>query len=278
MNVYKYIELELLRLPSLRCVKYSWKLNAISDLWISLLATVLVPCFIYIYYLVRKCMFHRTCRIRHEFLQKTTSCKKACFRATMIFLFSTYPITSKRVLQLLPFTCHNICYDSAMKQCISFIKADYGLKSLPSDSKYWLLYAVYVCILIPVGFPLLLLVYLFRIFRVKKQKRLYIEMNADEYGYDMLGTDKVGTLLTNNETDTSDKEHFAMKFLYKNYKPSYWYWEVIEMYHKLLLSSVLPKFASQSRVVLGIGIVFSSFFTVLYAYMKPLKDSFEHCL
>ena len=168
MNVYKYIELELLRLPSLRCLKYSWKLNAISDLWISLLATALVPCLIYIYYLVRKCMFLRTCRIRYKFLQKATSCKKACFRATMIFLFSTYPITSKRVLQLLPFACHNICYDSAMKHCVSFIKADYGLKCLPSDSKYWLLYAVYVCVLIPVGFPLLLLVYLFHMFRVKK--------------------------------------------------------------------------------------------------------------
>ena len=50
------------------------------------------------------------------------------------------------------------------------------------------------------------------------------------------------------------------------------------MYRKLLLTSVLPMFASQSRVVLGIAIALSSFFTVLHAYIKPIKDSFGHCL
>ena len=189
------------------------------------------------------------------------------------FLFSTYPVTSKRVLQLLPFACHNICYDSAMKHCKSFIKADYSLKCLPNDSKYWLLYAVYACTLIPVGFPLMLLLYLFRIFRVRKHKRIYIEMSANEYEYKMLRTDVVETLLTNNETDTSDKEHFAIKFLCENYKLSHWYREVIEMYRKLLLTSVLPMFASLSRVVLGIAIILSSFFTVLHAYIKPIKTA-----
>ena len=115
-------------------------------------------------------------------------------------------------------------------------------------------------------------------FRVQKRKRLYIEINADEDGDEILRTAEVETLLTNSEPDTNDKEHFAIKFLYQNYKPPYWYWEVIEMYHKLLLTSVLPMFASRNRVVLGTGIIFSSFFTVLHAYIKPIKDSFEHCL
>ena len=175
----------------------------------------------------------------------------------------------------MPLACHVICYDS---HCVSLIKADYGLKCLASNSKSWLLYAVYACVSIPVGFPLLLLVYLFHMFRVQKQKRLYIEMNADEDGDEILRTAEVETLLTNSEPDTNDKEHFAIKFLHENYKPSYWYWEVIEMYRKLLLTSVLPMFASQNRVVLCIGIIFSSFFSVLHAYIKPIKDSFEHCL
>ena len=47
-------------------------------------------------------------------------------------------------------------------------------------------------------------------------------MNADEYGDEMLRTDDVDTLLTDNEADTNDKEHFAIKFLYENHKSSHW--------------------------------------------------------
>ena len=89
LQIFKYIELEIFRLPSLRCIKFEWKMNAISDLWISLLGTVLVPCIIYIYYFVRKCILHRHFRSRQEFSTKSHSLRQTCLRSTVIFLFST---------------------------------------------------------------------------------------------------------------------------------------------------------------------------------------------
>ena len=83
---------------------------------------------------------------------------------------------------------------------------------------------------------------------------------------------------TTHSINVSHKTNFALKFLFENYKPSYWYWEVIEMYRKLLLTSMLPILVSQSRIFLGLAIVLSSFFTVLHAYLKPIKNNSENHL
>ena len=87
LQVFKFIELEIFRLPSLRCVKYNWKVNALSDFWISLIGTALVLCVINLYYITRRMIFRRRCRTRLEFIAKSGSCKKTCFRGAMIFLF-----------------------------------------------------------------------------------------------------------------------------------------------------------------------------------------------
>ena len=284
LAAFKYIEFEIFRLPSLRCINNNWKMNAIGDFWFSIIGTVFVPCAIFIYYVIKKCILLKHCRTRQEFLAKSNSCKQNCLRSTVIFLFSIYPIISKRILQLLPFSCDKICYDNASKHCPSFIKIDYSLKCLASSAKTWLLYVVYTCILIPIGFPMFLLFSLLLLFRVRKHKEFYTMMNADEYKE---SRDDQQALLqeveeirytTNHAVDSNGTTRFALKFLYENYKAFYWYWEVIEMYRKLLLTSVLPVITSQSRIFLGLAIVLSSFFTVLHAYTKPIKDSFENYL
>ena len=81
-----------------------------------------------------------------------------------------------------------------------------------------------------------------------------------------------------HSADSNETTHFAMKFFYENYKPCYWYWEVIEMYRKLLLTSVLPILTSESRIFLGLSIMISNFFAFLLAHTKPIKDGFENNL
>ena len=369
-NIFKYIELEIFRLPSLRCIRYSWKINAVTDFWIQLIGTLSVPCIIYIYYIVRKCILRRRCRTSWECIEKSRSCKQTLSRIILIFLFSTYPFTSKRILQLLPFSCHRICYDNASKYCVSFIKVDFSLECLAVSSRNWLLYVVYGCILIPLGLPILFLIRLFRFSSIQKHKNFYsvidqcdgshesqqfFEPEGEEirhtrnYSVDSNDTTRFAMkffyenykpsywyweviemyrklLLTsvlflirlfrfssiqkhknfysvidqcdgshesqqffepegeeirhtrNYSVDSNDTTRFAMKFFYENYKPSYWYWEVIEMYRKLLLTSVLPILTSESRIFLGLSIMISSFFTVLHAHTKPIKDRFENDL
>ena len=106
---------------------------------------------------------------------------------------------------------------------------------------------------------------------------MYILLNVDEDDLQTFRQEnerrKTSTPIIRNET-----LHFASKFLYKNYRPSCWFWELIETYRKLLLTSLWPIFASKTRLSLTIAIIFSSVFTVLHAYAKAIKDSFENHL
>ena len=172
-NIFKYIELEIFRLPSLRCIKYSWKIDAVTDFFIQLIGTLSVPCIIYTYYIVRKGILRRRCRTTLEFIEKSRSCGQTYSRVILIFLFSTYPFTSKRILELLPFSCHRICYDNASKYCVSFIKADFSVECLAVSSRNWLLYFLYACILIPLGLPILFLILLYRFSSIRKHKNFY---------------------------------------------------------------------------------------------------------
>ena len=288
LRVFKYIELELIRMPSLRCVKYSWEVNAITEFWISLSLTLLVPCTIFVYYVIRIRILHKHCRTRQEFLSTSKSSKESCFRSTMIFFFSSYPITSKRIIQLLPFSCHNICFDSTSKHCLSFIKTDYSLKCLPSNEGHWLLYVVYVFMIIPFGFPVLLLLRLYLIFRVPKHQKQnvidrYVAINADvndlgENDAHIYWLDENENRQAREDVISNTSTHLSFRFLYENYKPSCWYWEVIEMYRKLFLTAVLPILASESKILLAVTIILSSLFAVLHAYAKPIKNNFENYL
>ena len=54
LMVFRYIELEVLRIPSLRCIKTGWIINAIGEFWLSLIITFLMPISIGAYYTIRK--------------------------------------------------------------------------------------------------------------------------------------------------------------------------------------------------------------------------------
>ena len=153
------------------------------------------------------------------------------------------------------------------------------MKCLSFETKPWLLYFVYACIAVPVGFPVLLLFGLFCLFRSRKYEDPYVTLNADECDDEQsyrLAADEI--LETSSRMSRNETTNFALKFLHENYKPSCWYWEVIEMYRKLLLTSVLTIFASESKIILAVAIMLSSFFTILHAYAKPIKNSFENLL
>ena len=67
----------------------------------------------------------------------------------------------------------------------------------------------------------------------------------------------------------------AMAFLYENYKPNAWYWELLETIRKVILVSCLTLVGSESRVYVGLGAIVAGLFAILYAGMDPMKTSFE---
>ena len=151
-------------------------------------------------------------------------------------------MTSKMIIQILPFpgACVTHCSTDDGKHCISLLKADYSIECFTARHKlYWPVAALFA--LYPVGFPLLmlLLVYKFR-------------------------------------ESTSDGEiAFGLKVFFESYKKKFWFWEITEMYRKLILISLIFLFGSESLSQIGITVFTVSSFGVAYTFFRPIKDKFE---
>jgi len=149
-------------------------------------------------------------------------------------------MTSKTIIQILPLpgACVGYCFTD--DYCISLLKADYSIECFTARHKlYWYIAAVFS--LYPVGFPLLMLLLLYK----------YRESEVDE------------------------EIAFGLKVFFENYKTKFWFWETTEMYRKLILISLIFIFGSQSLSQIGLTVFAVSTFGVAYTVLRPIKEKFE---
>jgi hypothetical protein len=57
--------------------------------------------------------------------------------------------------------------------------------------------------------------------------------------------------------------------LYANYDPDCWYFELIELLRKVVLTSLLVFIAPDTPLQSAMGVLFAVFFLILYAYAAP---------
>ena len=68
------------------------------------------------------------------------------------------------------------------------------------------------------------------------------------------------------------------EFLYKSYKPEYWYWEVVETYRRLMLTAVLSVIASGSGAQIVTAMLISIVYIKIYGYIQPYESSDKNIL
>ena len=66
----------------------------------------------------------------------------------------------------------------------------------------------------------------------------------------------------------------ALKF-FENYREKYWFWEIIEMYRKLILISAILLFDSKSHSQIGFAIISASALIISHTMVRPIKGKFE---
>ena len=283
LSVFQYIQLEILRIPSLRCIKPEWDLSAIDEFLLSLGVTVLIPFLIGIYYVIRKVYLDKIATTQRAYIESIETCKKHCVRSVILFLFSTFPSTLGRIFQILPIACHQLCL-TASKYCISYLRADYSIKcpSFSSEST-WILYTAYASLIIPFGFVIFLMVSLAY---VRHLEQTHSDININDEN-DPLMADLIEPHETNaehymrhysNQNKQETTFQFTLRFCHENYQPSCWYWEITEILRKVLFISILPQLSPFSNVFLGLSIILAGFFALLHAYKKPIQNHFEHWL
>lgn len=292
VKAFEFIQFSVLRLPSLHCMHSDWRINAIDEFWISLIAMVTIPLVILLYFSLAS--FISYCRFTTgNFKEKVRKSSKNCLQSVVLFFFATYPLISTNIFHMLPASCHTFCTAKSDAKCIhsiSYLRNDYSVEcpvGANNTQSFSVTYA-YISLLLPLGFPCLLLYLLWKF--APKGNMTPKETDEEENSNERLLTIQASDYLISEMDESPDRQEHnvmvngveeslpaaALKMTYGNYKASCWYWEFIEMIRKLLINIASSFLLQNVKIGLYGSILLSIIFVVLHAKIWPMNDSFDN--
>ena len=245
-KVLKVFEGNILQFAPLSCIHTSLRLDQLGKFTMIVFMNVSLVGLIFLYlFLKKRYIMNKEDLCGHQKVKEVKSLKKSCYRNIFLLLLTTYPTTSKSIIQILPLpgACVETCFTDDKSDCIFLLRADYSIQCFtPRHSLYWLMASILA--LYPVGFPLLALFLTYK----------YRE--SQEY----------------------EAISFGLRVFFENYMNEFWFWEITEMYRKLILTSLIFLFGSKSLSQIGITVLTVSIFGVVYSLFRPIRDKFEDLL
>ena len=177
-----------------------------------------------------------------------------CLTGILWIIFGCYPALSQSVIATVPyryFSCISVnCTTPSSTKCQWYLKADVSLVCNEYNFSRILWKICDFLLVIPVG--VLFLVWLL----------LYLKHRSESRGQ--------------QPTSAIVKALFsALSFLDGSYEARFWYWEVLEMTRKLVLTSGLQFFGRGSATELAMAAIIATAFAILHAYHKPMKKSLK---
>ena len=253
----KFVQLNILQIAPVHCFDNAYKINSYLHMTVTLSVAIAVVVFALGYYWVRK--FWKHCKQKGE--EDIDEDKELCIRNVFLILFIVYPDTSGKIFRTLPPVCHNLCADTSAVNCSSYLSTDYSLACY-TDQFNKFVNVAYFGLVFAIGFPVITCFLLWKYYY--KQIMLTTQNTVKDK--------QKGKKWKPNEIAT------AMSFIYENYSQNCWFWEIVELVRKLLLTSVLVLIGTQSRSYIGSAAVCSGLYAILYALYKPIPDTFEYWL
>ena len=241
----KMIQFNVLQIAPLHCISSLDSFDAFEVL-IAVMAlngaAIIVAFSSYILYRI---ISIRKISDENEKKKAAVNAKEIIQRNLFFFLYVTYLNTCLKIAEILPPACHKICLDNEEKSCKEYLRADYSITC--NGEKYKQMRIVGFCCLFYVAFlPIATFIVIWR------QKR------ASD------GTDEQGNV--------------GLRFLHENYKPCCWYWELVETFRKVVLTSGLVLIGGKGKAYIGAALVLSGLYGIFFAYKSPIFDPFENKL
>ena len=294
ISMMEYIQFEIVRIPSLRCINPNWTMDAVKEFWLTFIIFLTFPILCFICFLVRTCCIYYYETSDFFIKRRRNLCARNCVRIASLFVFITYPLMSARVTYILPASCDVICTvgdDEVCKHSINFLRSDYSLNCPTMSTHKYTLVTAYSVFVILCGLPLALWIALRDSLRKDgdhvgaRSNRQYVETRRED------GVEEVHLNGVNEETNFIDPLIIdersvdmppvfkcALRFTYENYKAKFRYWEVIEMVRKLIMTTGAALFLYHTKIGLSTMIIVGIAFAILHAIKKPMKDNFENLL
>ena len=246
MQYAKTLQLNLLQIVPLNCLDDEITINAYSYFTMSITITAVVIVFGFLTHFIFNYYQATTGKDKDQHKQY----KEKCYSCLFLILFITFPSTCTQIIKMLPVACHVICSSDDIN-CKSYLRADYSIEC--NTSRYDVYGALSIAALTYcISFPIFIILVLMRGRLVKNQDK--------------------------NANDNSVVIYNGIRFLYENYSPACWFWEIVELVRKVLFTSLLILLNAESRTSLGLTSIASGLYSVLFALHKPINDVFEHWL
>ena len=238
----KFVEGNILQFAPLSCIHSQLRPDPFLQFVLAVGTNILVVSLILLYLVLKKRYVNKMEISMSEKTMKISRLRKSCYRNIFLFLLLSYPMTSKKIIHILPLpgVCVNVCFNQNDSECISLLNADYSIQCFTArHNVFWKIAAAFA--LYPVFFPLLMLLPIYKY----------------------------------RDSESEKEIAFGLRVFFENYKKKYWFWEIVEMYRKLILTSLILFFGSESRSQIGFTLITASASGIAYTLLRPVKETFE---
>ena len=243
------LQMNLLQIVPVHCLFPGWHVDAFGDLCLIMSMNIAVIGVSGVVYGVRKLSILRNQTLDDEEKSNQISqTKELIYRNLFFFMYVTYLSTCSKTSSLLPFACRKLCRDEKEESCDEYLKADYSIQCQGPKYNHMLI-LVYISTAYILALPTASFIALWR------KRRLVL-------------------------TTTDDRTEMitGLRFLFENYKTSSWYWELVEMSRKVILTSALILVGQESRSYIGLAWVVAGIYGMVFCWVKPIQDTFENRL
>ena len=249
------LQLNILQMAPVHCLSSELHVDAFANL-IAIMAINGVVIFVSgIAYGVRRLLILRDTKLNNEEkIKRISQTKELVYRDLFFILYVTYLSTCSKTAIVLPLSCKKLCRDDREEgeSCFEYLRADYSTRC--HDSRYnYLVVVAYISTVYIISLPVATFTTLWR------QRR---ELSATE----------------DSEENQNSGMNADLSFLFKSYRPSSWYWELIEMSRKVIVTSGLLLVGQETRSYIGLTLAIAGMYGTVFCWIHPLEDAFENRL
>ena len=249
------LQMNILQIAPIRCLYPGLRVDAFASLLTVMAINVAVISISGFSYGLRKVLILRSGYLHDKARsEKISKAKESIYRNLLFFLYVTYLSTCSKIAAVLPLACRKLCRDKKEESCHKYLKADYSMKCEGPEYNHSLV-AAYIATAYIIALPVATFVALWRQRRVISAKN-----EAQEF------------------SDSSKEIITGLRFLFENYKPNTWYWELVEMSRKVILTSGLILVGQESRSYIGLAWVIAGMYGMLFSWNSPIQDVVENRL
>ena len=251
------LQLNILQMAPIDCLFPAMQTDAFANLFATMTVNAAIIVIAGVIYGAHKAIISRNENLKDtDKLQKISQIKEAVYRNLFFLLYVTYLSTCSKTATVLPLACRVLCRDKNEDLCLEYLKADYRIQC--HDPWYnKLVIVAYISTAYLFALPTATFIALWR-------QRRVIHSTEDEETAEYSGP--------NTEMIK------GLHFLYENYKARLWYWELVEMSRKVILTSGLILVGQESRSYIGLAWVVAGMYGVIFAWNRPIQDTFENKL